>query len=146
VLKIPSQYHSSLIGQSGKYAIRLEEKYSVKITFPRQSSENADGRTREQLKPDEVLVKGGRKGVAGAKSELLDVCNLFACALRTTSRRVLVRRRWNLRKSPTTRSSSPSPLALLLVFLAGVVLISMRSKQRPMLRLTSTSRSTMPVP
>ncbi|RDB25479.1 Vigilin 1 [Hypsizygus marmoreus] len=72
VLKIPPQYHSSLIGQSGKYAIRLEEKYSVKITFPRQSAENGEGKTREQLKPDEVLIKGGKKGVAGAKSELLD--------------------------------------------------------------------------
>ncbi|KII92894.1 hypothetical protein PLICRDRAFT_172925 [Plicaturopsis crispa FD-325 SS-3] len=72
VLKIPSQYHSSLIGQSGKYAIRLEDKYSVKITFPRQSAENGEGKTREQLKSDEVLVKGGKKGVAAAKSELLD--------------------------------------------------------------------------
>ncbi|KAJ7647072.1 hypothetical protein FB45DRAFT_892251 [Roridomyces roridus] len=72
VLKIPSQYHSSLIGQSGKYAIRLEEKYGVKITFPRQSAENGEGKTREALKADEVLVKGGKKGVAGAKSELLE--------------------------------------------------------------------------
>jgi KH domain len=78
-MKIPNQYHSSLIGQNGKYAIRLEEKYSVKITFPRQSADSAEGRTREQLKPDEVLIKGGKKGVAGAKSELLDVCaTLFA--------------------------------------------------------------------
>lgn len=61
-----------MIGQSGKYVIRLEEKYNVKITFPRGLSENAEGRTREHLKPDEVLVKGGKKGVAGAKSELLD--------------------------------------------------------------------------
>jgi hypothetical protein len=72
VLKIPNQYHASLIGQSGRYAIRLEETYGVKITFPRQG-ESAEGRTREPLKPDEVLVKGGRKGVASAKSELLDV-------------------------------------------------------------------------
>ncbi|KAJ7268787.1 hypothetical protein B0H12DRAFT_1200682 [Mycena haematopus] len=72
VLKIPAQYHSSLIGQSGKYAIRLEDKYSVKITFPRQSAENGEGKTREALKADEVLVKGGKKGVAGAKSELLE--------------------------------------------------------------------------
>jgi len=71
VLKIPNQYHSSLIGQSGKYVIRLEEKYSVKITFPRESADH-EGKTREQLKSDEVLVKGGKKGVAGAKSELLD--------------------------------------------------------------------------
>lgn len=46
----------------------------MKITFPRQTTENGEGKTREQLKPDEVLVKGGKKGVAGAKSELLEVC------------------------------------------------------------------------
>ncbi|KAL4267736.1 K Homology domain-containing protein [Pleurotus pulmonarius] len=72
ILKIPPQFHPSLIGQSGKYAIRLEDKYSVKITFPRSSPDNGEGRTREPLKADEVLVKGGRKGVAGAKQELLD--------------------------------------------------------------------------
>ena len=77
VLKIPNQYHSSLIGQSGKYAIRLEDKYSVKITFPRQSGGNGESKTREPLKSDEVLIKGGKKGVAGAKSELLDVCRDF---------------------------------------------------------------------
>ncbi|KAH9949574.1 hypothetical protein B0H21DRAFT_777185 [Amylocystis lapponica] len=72
VLKIPHQYHSSLIGQHGKYVVRLEDKYSVKITFPRESAENGEGRTREALKPDEVLIKGGKKGVADAKSELMD--------------------------------------------------------------------------
>ncbi|KAH9858738.1 hypothetical protein C2E23DRAFT_799907 [Lenzites betulinus] len=72
VLKIAHQYHSSLIGQSGKYVIRLEEKYAVKITFPRESAADGEGKTREALKADEVLVKGGRKGVAQAKQELLD--------------------------------------------------------------------------
>ena len=72
ILKIPHQYHSGLIGQSGKYVIRLEDKYSVKITFPRESSESGEGKTRESLKPDEVLIKGGKKGVAQAKAELLD--------------------------------------------------------------------------
>lgn len=43
------------------------------ITFPRETAESGEGRTREHLKADEVLVKGGRKGVAGAKSELMDV-------------------------------------------------------------------------
>ena len=71
-LKIPTEFHASLIGQNGKYAIRLEEKYGVKITFPRGFWENGETRTREALKPDEVLVKGGKKGVAGAKSELLE--------------------------------------------------------------------------
>ncbi|CDO77315.1 hypothetical protein BN946_scf184775.g5 [Trametes cinnabarina] len=72
VLKIPHQYHSSLIGQNGKYVIRLEEKYGVKITFPREAHADGEGKTREQLKADEVLVKGGRKGVAQAKQELMD--------------------------------------------------------------------------
>ncbi len=72
ILNIPAQYHPGLIGQSGKYVIRLEEKYNVKITFPRGLSENAEGRSREHLKPDQVLVKGGKRGVAGAKSEMLE--------------------------------------------------------------------------
>ncbi|KAH7888537.1 hypothetical protein F5I97DRAFT_1853381 [Phlebopus sp. FC_14] len=72
ILKIPVQYHASLIGQSGKYVIRLEDKYGVKITFPRQSLENSENKTREHLKPDEVHIKGGKKGVAGAKSELME--------------------------------------------------------------------------
>jgi len=50
----------------------MEERYGVKITFPRHSSDN-EGRGREQLKPNEVLVKGGKKGVADAKAELLEV-------------------------------------------------------------------------
>ncbi|THH31786.1 hypothetical protein EUX98_g2412 [Antrodiella citrinella] len=72
IVKIPHEYHSSLIGQGGKYVIRLEENYAVKITFPRDSAENGEGRTRETLKSDEVLIKGGKKGVADAKSELLE--------------------------------------------------------------------------
>ncbi|KAH9061342.1 SCP160 protein [Lactarius vividus] len=72
ILKIPAQYHSGLIGHGGKYVIRLEDKYNVKITFPRSAPESSEGRTRENLKPDEVFVKGGKRGVAGAKSELLD--------------------------------------------------------------------------
>jgi predicted PilT family ATPase len=71
-IKVPVQYHSALIGQGGKYATRLEEKYGVKITFPRHG-ESGEGRTREPLKNDEVLIKGGKKGVAQAKAELLDV-------------------------------------------------------------------------
>jgi hypothetical protein len=75
-LKIPVQYHSALIGQGGKWAIKLEEKYAVKITFPRQG-ENGETRTREPLKNDEVLIKGGRKGVAGAKADLLEVRSIL---------------------------------------------------------------------
>ena len=73
ILRIPRQYHASLIGPSGKYVIKLEDKYAIKITFPRGEDESGEGKTREQLKPDEVLLKGGKKGVASAKAEILDV-------------------------------------------------------------------------
>lgn len=79
MVRIPRQYHSGLIGSSGKYVIRLEEKYGVKITFAREPTEDAQDtngtgpRARENLKADEVLIKGGKKGVASAKTELLEV-------------------------------------------------------------------------
>ncbi|KDQ21586.1 hypothetical protein BOTBODRAFT_26031 [Botryobasidium botryosum FD-172 SS1] len=80
ILRIPNSLHSGLIGPGGKYVIRLEEKYGVKITFPRggggggneYDEEGRGNRTRENLQPNEVLVKGGRKGVAGAKAELIE--------------------------------------------------------------------------
>lgn len=76
VLKIPRQYHSALIGRGAKYVRRLEDNYAVKVTFPRESDESGERTTREQLKADEVLIKGGKKGVADAKKELLDVSQL----------------------------------------------------------------------
>ena len=63
-----------MIGQGGKYVTRLEDRYDVKINFPRDSKDdNSEGKFRENLKPDEVSVKGSRKGVAQAKQELMDV-------------------------------------------------------------------------
>ncbi|KAF8608753.1 hypothetical protein BDV93DRAFT_602647 [Ceratobasidium sp. AG-I] len=73
VIKIPHSYHSGLIGSAGKYVNRLEEKYAVKINFG-DGDESRGGRNREAaaLKPDEVMIKGGKKGVASAKNELLE--------------------------------------------------------------------------
>ncbi|CAE7078804.1 unnamed protein product [Rhizoctonia solani] len=69
-LKIPNKYHSGLIGTAGKYVSRLEEKYGVKINF---GGEESRGRGQAgNLGPDEVMVKGGKRGVASAKSELLE--------------------------------------------------------------------------
>ncbi len=64
--------HGSLIGSSGKYAIRLEERYGVKITFPRDK-ESDQQKDRQPQKPDEILIRGGKKSVASAKAELLEV-------------------------------------------------------------------------
>ncbi|KAI6046041.1 hypothetical protein EDC04DRAFT_2631698 [Pisolithus marmoratus] len=69
-LKIPSQYHASLIGQNGRYVVRLEDTYGVKINFPRQSGDIGEG--RRELKPDEVVIRGDKKGVAQARNELLE--------------------------------------------------------------------------
>lgn len=65
-----------MIGAGGKYAIRLEEKYGVKLSFPRDKDDS--------VKPDEVTIRGGKKGVAQAKAELLE-----AAAFETESRQEL---------------------------------------------------------
>ncbi len=77
--------HGSFIGQGGKYVTRLQDTYAVRINFPNanaQSSgqstptDNADDKAagaRASQKPDEVIIKGGRKGVEGAKAELLEL-------------------------------------------------------------------------
>lgn len=75
MVKIPRAIQPALIGSGGKYAIRLEEKYGVKLSFPRD---------KEASKPDEVTIRGGRKGVASAKAELLE-----AAAFETESRQSL---------------------------------------------------------
>ena len=76
-MKIPRQFHASLIGSGGKYVVRLEEKYDVKITFPRDNREGqeaSENRGRDPIpKADEVVIKGGKKGVSHAKAELLEV-------------------------------------------------------------------------
>jgi predicted PilT family ATPase len=70
----------ALIGAGGKYAIRLEEKYGVKLSFPRDSKD-ASAPTQ---KPDEVSIRGGKTGVASAKAELLE-----AAAFENESRQTL---------------------------------------------------------
>jgi len=80
VVKIARAIQPALIGSGGKYAIRLEEKYGVKLSFPRDK----DGAASKDAKPDEVTIRGGRKGVAAAKSELLE-----AAAYETESRQSL---------------------------------------------------------
>ncbi|OWZ35904.1 hypothetical protein C349_05122 [Cryptococcus neoformans var. grubii Br795] len=76
VLSIKRAIQPALIGAGGKYAIRLEEKYGVKLSFPRDSKDKESG-----ANPDQVTIRGGRKGVAAVKAELLE-----AAAFETESR------------------------------------------------------------
>ncbi len=59
VVKVPAALHGSIIGQGGKYVSRLQDSYGVRINFPSAGSD----------KPDEVVIKGGKKGVEQAKGE-----------------------------------------------------------------------------
>lgn len=74
VVKVPQKMHAGIIGQGGKYVIRLQETYVVRIDFPKSGGSAADddaskpSRNVDQ-KPDEVIIRGGKKGVAGAKGE-----------------------------------------------------------------------------
>ncbi|KAG0229667.1 hypothetical protein BGW42_001428 [Actinomortierella wolfii] len=74
-LDIPVEYHSALIGTKGHYVRRLEEKYGVRIQFPKADElEDDDGdKAAKAKKLSVVKVSGGKKGVNGAKAELLEL-------------------------------------------------------------------------
>lgn len=85
-LKIDPKYHRELIGSQGNIINRLQTKYKVQIHFPRSArpvkddQSNADaaseaGRrgTRHDQAPDEVIVKGPKKGADEARGEILDL-------------------------------------------------------------------------
>ena len=87
ILKIPPQYHRGIIGQKGSLN-RLQDRYNIRVHFPRATmpSTNDDQSTadttsevgggrfiRPHQAPDEVLVKGPRKGADAARDELLSL-------------------------------------------------------------------------
>ncbi|KAG5439234.1 hypothetical protein PCANB_001533 [Pneumocystis canis] len=73
-LSVPVKHHGSLIGQKGKFVKRLEEKYQVKINFPRENLENDTDDKKSNMK-NEVTIRGDKTGTALAKLELLDLLN-----------------------------------------------------------------------
>ncbi|OLL26903.1 Vigilin 1 [Neolecta irregularis DAH-3] len=76
-LKVPIEHHSALIGKNGHLVKRLEEKYAVRINFPRTGEALGDGTDRPSAS-DEVVIKGGKKGVLSAEDELRDLLNYEA--------------------------------------------------------------------
>jgi polyribonucleotide nucleotidyltransferase len=72
-LKIPNEYHANLIGQSGKFVRRLEEKYDVRIRFPREQGYSNETNKDVPHHKDEVVVRGPSKGAHRAKEELEDL-------------------------------------------------------------------------
>ncbi|KAE8374663.1 hypothetical protein BDV26DRAFT_295793 [Aspergillus bertholletiae] len=86
ILKIPAQYHRELIGQQGSQVNRLQDRYHVRVQFPRASPIAADDQSgeassetggsrpnRPQQGADEVIVKGPSKGADATRDELLSL-------------------------------------------------------------------------
>lgn len=81
VLKIAPQFHKDLIGPKGAQVNRLQDRYKVRINFPRSAnsadddSSVADGEAprRSNQAADEVIVKGPKKGADEARDELLSL-------------------------------------------------------------------------
>ncbi|KAL8666908.1 MAG: hypothetical protein Q9202_001148 [Teloschistes flavicans] len=87
VLKIKPQYHKELIGAKGAQVNRLQDRYNVRVQFPQTAAaindkhSVADGASemgasrnaRFSQAPDEVIVRGPRRGADEARDELLNL-------------------------------------------------------------------------
>ncbi|PVV00167.1 hypothetical protein BB559_000064 [Furculomyces boomerangus] len=81
IIKVAPEYHNSLIGTGGRFVRRLEERYGVSIKFPNNKN-NSDNHKPEvvegddgklQLAENEILVRGGSKGVTSATQEMTEL-------------------------------------------------------------------------
>ena len=80
VLKVKPQYHRDLIGAKGSGVNRLQDRYNVRIQFPRSGHVDddasvAEGETarRSNQAADEVIVRGPTRGADSARDELLSL-------------------------------------------------------------------------
>ncbi|KAF3933682.1 Vigilin [Dactylella cylindrospora] len=79
-LIVAPEYHRMIIGQGGKFVKRLEDKYSVRIQFPKTGRDDASdmasdagGPTQKSQAPNEIVLKGPSKGVKDAKDEITEL-------------------------------------------------------------------------
>ena len=87
VLKIKPQYHREMIGAKGSQVNQLQKKYNVRVQFPRTAAALDDDRSvaddasevgsvrnrRPNQAPDEVIIRGPKKGADEARDELLNL-------------------------------------------------------------------------
>ncbi|KAL9000740.1 MAG: hypothetical protein Q9169_000776 [Polycauliona sp. 2 TL-2023] len=87
VLKIKPQYHKDMIGSKGAQVNRLQDRYNVRVLFPRTATNTGDDRStadgasevggprnhRPNQAPDEVIIRGPRRGADEARDELLNL-------------------------------------------------------------------------
>ncbi|KAL8648091.1 MAG: hypothetical protein Q9226_006144 [Calogaya cf. arnoldii] len=87
VLKIKPQYHKDMIGAKGAQVNRLQDRYNVRVQFPRTAVNVSDDRStadgaseagssrnhRSNQALDEVIIRGPRRGADEARDELLNL-------------------------------------------------------------------------
>ena len=87
ILKVKPQYHRDMIGAKGNQVKRLQDRYEVRVLFPRTATSHNDDKSvtdvasdaghtkggRSNQAPDEVIIKGPRKGADSARDELLSL-------------------------------------------------------------------------
>jgi len=86
VLKIKPQYHRDMIGAKGSQVNQLQNKYNVRVQFPRTTHHDDDRSVaddaseagsvrnrRNNQAPDEVIVRGPKSGADKARDELLNL-------------------------------------------------------------------------
>lgn len=72
-LKVPKEFHRFLIGPSGRYVKKLEDKYNVFIKFPKSNRGDESPSSPVPTNPDEITVRGGKKDCNSAKEELMEL-------------------------------------------------------------------------
>ncbi|KAL8968624.1 MAG: hypothetical protein Q9197_004780 [Variospora fuerteventurae] len=87
VIKIKPQYHKDMIGAKGSQVNRLQDRYNVRVQFPRTTAMAGDDRSvadggsemnghrsnRPNQALDEVIIRGPRRGADEARDELLNL-------------------------------------------------------------------------
>ncbi|KAI9727050.1 MAG: hypothetical protein M1834_008518 [Cirrosporium novae-zelandiae] len=87
ILKVKPQYHRDLIGAKGSQVNRLQDRYNVRVQFPRSTNgQGGDDQSvadaaseagarphRHNQAPDEVIVKGPKRGADEARDEILNL-------------------------------------------------------------------------
>lgn len=73
-LLIPSRFHGELIGKGGSQIQKYQDRYGVQVFFPfaqvDRPAETAISRRRIAQGPDEVIIKGSKKGADACKEDL----------------------------------------------------------------------------
>ncbi|KAF7544898.1 hypothetical protein G7046_g9681 [Stylonectria norvegica] len=84
-LRINPKYHRELIGSQGTQINRLQTRYKVLIFFPRSAKNASDDQSnadasseagkpaRRQQAPDEVIIRGPKKGADEARDEMFSL-------------------------------------------------------------------------